>query len=196
MRVESEEYAGLDLRVHSFLASVPLHDAWAIDLPGGGPGRTVADLPALISIERLTTANRAVRFLFWLRARFGRAFGWDREPREAPRSSFLHRLTKADREASLLEPGTSEGPFRVLYMFPREVVSEIQNATVHAFSVFALIEHADGYRLYWAIYVRPVGSLGRWYMRLIDPFRRLIIYPAVLRYIRSAWARAEWKAAA
>ena len=196
MRVESEEYAGLDLRVHSFLASVPLHDAWAIDLPGGGPGRTVADLPALISIERLTTANRAVRFLFWLRARFGRAFGWDREPREAPGSSFIHRLTETDRGASLLEPGTPEGPFRVLYMFPREVVSEIQNITVHAFSMFALIEQRGGYRLYWAIYVRPVGPLTRWYMRLIDPFRRLIIYPAVLRYIRTAWANTEWGAAA
>ncbi len=156
----------------------------------------MADLRALTSIERLTTANRTVAFLFWLRARLGRAFGWDREPREATSSSFIHQLTEADRKASLLEPGTPEGPFRVLYIFPREVVSEIQNATVHAFSVFALIEHPDGYRLYWAIYVKPKGPLTRWYMRLIDPFRRLIIYPAVLRYIRSAWGRAEWEPAA
>ncbi len=156
----------------------------------------MADLRALTSIERLTTANRTVAFLFWLRARLGRAFGWDREPQEAPRSSFIHQLTEADRMASLLEPGTPEGPFRVLYMFPREVVSEIQNATVHAFAVFALIEHPDGYRLYWAIYVKPKGPLTRWYMRLIDPFRRLIIYPAVLRYIRSVWGRAEWEPAA
>ncbi len=189
MRVGSEEYAGLDLRVHSFLASVPLHDAWAIDLPGGGPGRTVADLRELVSVERLTTANRAVGFLFWLRSRLGRAFGWDREPRQASESSFIHRLTEADREASLLEPGTPDGPFRVLYMLPREVVSEIQNATVHAFSVFALVEQQGGYRFYWAIYVRPTSPLTGWYMRLIDPFRRFIIYPAVLRYVRSAWAK-------
>ncbi len=196
MRVDTEEYARLDLRVHSFLAGVPLHDAWAVDLRGGGPGRTMADLHALISIERLTSANRAVTFLFWLRTQLGRAFGLDRMPRGTPASSFIHRLTKADREASLVEPGTSDGPFRVLYMRPGELVSEIQNSTVHAFSVFALAEHAEVYRLHWAIYVRPVGSLGRWYMRLIDPFRRLIIYPAVLRYIRAAWARAEWEAAA
>ncbi len=60
---------------------------------------------------------------------------------------------------------------------------------MHAFSVFALTEHAVGYRLYWAIYVQPVGRMTRWYMRLIDPFRRLVIYPAVLRYIRASWAR-------
>ena len=60
---------------------------------------------------------------------------------------------------------------------------------MHAFSVFALVERSSGYCLYWAIYVRPLGRITSWYMRLIDPFRRMIIYPAVLRYIRAAWAR-------
>jgi hypothetical protein len=60
---------------------------------------------------------------------------------------------------------------------------------VHAFSVFALVERSPDYRLYWGIYVRPVGRITSWYMRLIDPFRRLIIYPSVLRHIRAAWAR-------
>ncbi len=67
---------------------------------------------------------------------------------------------------------------------------------MHAFSVFALVEHSSGYRLYWGIYVRPVGRITSWYMRLIDPFRRIIIYPAVLRYIRAAWARGVPEAAA
>jgi hypothetical protein len=31
-----------------------------------------------------------------------------------------------------------------------------------------------------AVYVRPNGWLGRGYMRLIDPFRRRIVYPALL----------------
>jgi hypothetical protein len=60
---------------------------------------------------------------------------------------------------------------------------------VHAFSVFALLERSSGYRLFWAIYVRPVGRITSWYMRLIDPFRRVLIYPAVLRYVRAAWER-------
>ena len=54
--------------------------------------------------------------------------------------------------------------------------------------VLALVERPSGYRLYWAIYVRPVGRLTGWYMRLIDPFRRLMIYPAVLRRIRAGWS--------
>jgi hypothetical protein len=34
-----------------------------------------------------------------------------------------------------------------------------------------------------------VGRITAWYMRLIDPFRRVVIYPAVLRHIRAVWSR-------
>jgi hypothetical protein len=51
------------------------------------------------------------------------------------------------------------------------------------------VEQAAGYRLYWAIYVRSVGRITVPYMRLIDPFRRFIIYPAVLRSVHAAWTR-------
>ncbi len=190
-RIDPREYERLDLRVHTLLAGVPLHDVWAVDLPGGGSGRTVADLRALVSLESLTRANPAARFLFALRRWLGRAFGWDRQPQDASEASFLARLGEADRERSLVPPGTPEGPFRILYVFPREGVSEIHNATVHAFSVFALDERPGGYRLYWAIYVQPVGGVTSWQMRVIDPFRRFVIYPAALRYIRRAWARAQ-----
>lgn len=189
MRATPEEYQRLDLRAHSLLADVPLHDVWVVELPGGGPGRTLLDLRALLSVESLTEANAAVRFLFGLRRLLGRIFGWDRERPQVSRESFLHRLSAAEREASLVPPGTPDGPFRVLLVSPQEAISEIQNSTVHAFSVHALVEQPWGYRLYWAIYVRAVSRFTAGYMGLINPFRRLIIYPAVLRHIRSAWAR-------
>jgi hypothetical protein len=171
------------------LSSVPLHDVWAINLQGGGPGRTILDLRALLSEGKLSAASPAVNFLFGLRWWLGRVFSWDREPPQASERSFLHKLSPADQEASLVPPGTREGPFRVLFVSNQEAISEIQNSTVHGFSVFALIELSSGYRLYWGIYVRPVGRITSWYMRLIDPFRRVIIYPAVLRYIRTAWRK-------
>ena len=189
VRVTPEEYGRIDLRAHSLLADVPLHDVWVVELAGGGPGRTIVDFRGLLSLENLTAANAAVKFLVGLRAWLGRVFGCDREPPHASRESFLQRLSAADRECSLVAPGTPEGPFRVLFVSPREAISEIQNFTVHAFSVLALVERSSGYRLYWGIYVRPVGRITSWYMRLIDPFRRVIIYPAVLRHVRAAWAR-------
>ena len=189
MRVTPEEYERIDLRAHSLLADVPLHDVWAVELSGGALGRTIVDVRRLLSLENLTAANAAIRFLFGLRTWLGRVVGWDREPPQSSRESFLRKLSAADRECSLVPPGTPEGPFRVLFVSPRESISEIQNSTVHAFSVFALVERSAGYRLYWGIYVRPVGRITSWYMRLIDPFRRFIIYPAALRTIRAAWAR-------
>ena len=189
MQVTPAEYERIDLRAHSLLAEVPLHDVWRVDLSGGGPGRTIVDLRALLPLEGLTAANPAVRFLFGLRKQLGRLFGWDRKPPRASSESFLSRLTAAERESSLVAPGTPEGPFQILLVTPQEAISEIQNPTVHAFSVFALVERSTGYRFYWAIYVRPVGRFTSWYMGLIDPFRRFIIYPAILRFIREAWAR-------
>jgi hypothetical protein len=173
------------------LAGVPLHDVWAVDLSGGKPGRTIVDLRSLLARENLRAANAVVRFLFGLRVWLGRVFGWDREPSQAFEESFLHRLSAADRESSLVAPGTREGSFQVLFVSPQEAISEIWNSTVHAFSVFALLERSSDYRLYWAIYVQPVGRVTAWYMRLIDPFRRAIIYPAALRQIRAAWIRGE-----
>jgi hypothetical protein len=196
VRVTADEFERIELRAHSLLADVPLHDVWMVELSGGGPGRTLVDLRALLAVENLADSNAAVRFLFGLRARLGRIFGWDREPPQESRESFLQRLSAADRERSLVAPGTPEGAFRVLFVSPRESISEIRNSTVHAFSVFALVEGSSGYRLYWGIYVRPVGRITSWYMRLIDPFRRVIIYPAVLRTIRAAWARGASDAAA
>jgi hypothetical protein len=191
MRVTAEEYGQLELRAHSLLADVPLHDVWAVDLPGGRPGLTLLELRDLLSVGTVTKANPAVRFLFALRAGLGRAFGWDREPPQASRDSYLPRLSAEERERSLVAPGTPEGPFRVLCVSPREAISEVQNSTVHGFSVFALTDGPSGHRLYWAIYVRPVGRVSGWYMRLIDPFRRVLIYPAILREVRAAWDARE-----
>ncbi len=189
MRSTESEFARLDLRAHSLLADVPVHDVWTAELTGGGPGRNVLDLQSLLSLESFATANPAVRFLFWLRNVLGDLAGWDATPAHANEESFLHRLSAAERAASLIAPGTPQGPFYVLYVSEREAISEIRNATVHAFSVFTLQKSADNYRLYWAIYVRPVGRITAWYMRLIDPFRRLIIYPAILKRLRTTWAQ-------
>ena len=78
MRVPAEEFRALDLEVHSFLADVALRDVSAIDLPGGGPDRTISDVRALFFRDGVLTATVPVRILFSLRLLLGRLFGWDR----------------------------------------------------------------------------------------------------------------------
>jgi hypothetical protein len=186
VQIDAAEYRRLDLRAHTLLAGVPLHDVWAVDLPGGGPGRRVADVRALFD---LGAANGATRALFALRRAIGRWLGWDRERvASAPSpNSLLTALTDADCAASEVAPGTRDGPFRVLYVFAHEAVSEIENATVAAWSVQALVPRASGYRFYWAIYVREIGAITRPYMMAIGPFRRWIVYPSILRALRRGW---------
>ena len=46
----------------------------------------------------------------------------------------------------------------------------------------------EGYLAYWAIYVQPVTRFTRRYMTAIAPFRRLVVYPAIIRKVQRAWA--------
>jgi hypothetical protein len=72
MRVPPDEYLHLRLRAHELLRDVPLYDVSAVDLPGGGTGRTVADLRAL---DAAAAPSRLAKALFGLRFFLGRVFG-------------------------------------------------------------------------------------------------------------------------
>jgi hypothetical protein len=183
-----DEYSRLDLRAHELLAGVPLHDLWIVDLAGGGPARTIADVRARLALDDLLAANPVVRTLFGVRTFAGRLFGWDEERPESAREGLVARLAAEDRERSLVPPGTPDGPFRVVFVGESEAISEVVNATAHAFSVLALRSRPPVHRLYWAIYVRPVGRITSWYLAAIEPFRRWIVYPAVLRHLERTWA--------
>jgi hypothetical protein len=103
--------------------------------------------------------------------------------------SYVHRLAEADRSHSQVPPGIREGPFRVLYVLDQEALSELRNATVHAFLALALTPSPEGYTLYLAIYVKAVSRLTSSYMALIDPFRRLVVYPALGKHAQQRWSR-------
>ena len=183
MRVHPAEYLHLDLRAHELLRDVPLHDVSVVDLPGGGTDLRLADVRAL---DAAAPPSRVVKALFGLRRLLGRAFGWDRTPMRAE-ESLVSRLSDHDRLASEVAPGTPAGPFVLVYQFPREALLETRNATVHGFVCMALVPTAIGYRLYWGVYVRPVSWITRPYLMAIEPFRRFIVYPAMLQRIRRAW---------
>jgi len=194
-RVEPRVYQRLELRAHALLAGVPLHDAWRVELPGGGAGRTVADVGPLLSASSLASLSPIVRALFGLRRWLGRVFRWDAPsgaiPDGAGPHSFLARLTEEDRRRSLVLPGSADGAFTVLYVHPGEALREIRNATVHAFLVQALEPTDSGYRLFFAVHVAPVGRITRLYLAAIDPFRRWLVYPALLRHVRREWCAAR-----
>ncbi len=187
-RISPTEFYALPLRVHSFLADVPLHDVWAVDLPAHRDGVTLSEfLRRVTSQDEINRLPPVARALFRLRFFLGRIFRLEGEPKDALAASFGSRLTAEDRARSFVVSGTPEGLFRVVYRFENEQLLEIQNRTVHAAALSALAKRADSYRFYFAVYVRQRTWITPFYMGLIDPFRRWIIYPALLKKIRATW---------
>jgi hypothetical protein len=198
-KISTQEFERLPLRVHTFLAGVPLHDVWSVDLPRWRagvtldeflrtPGNGKVDICGCSKSSSLFTPSPLVRMLLGIRFFVGRFFGWDRKP--AATATFATRLTDTDRSRSLVGAGTRDGFFRVVYRFENEQLLELINRTAHAAALSALIETATAYRFYFGVYVRGVSRFTPFYMALIDPFRKLIVYPSLLRSVRPRWNQA------
>ena len=174
MRASSEQFQRKPLRAHGLLADVPLHDVWAINLRGGGEGRTLEDFRAVFRYLRPEQISPVVGLLFRLRFTLGRWFGWDDESHTTPKSSYVHRLTGDDRARSLDEPGGVSGIMgaasRLVYAFAHEELHEIINFTGHHFLLMSMEPAPQGYTVHWAIYTKRTTWLTSSYMALIDPF--------------------------
>ena len=188
-RISTHEFERLPLRVHDVLAGVPLHDVWTVDLPRPRSGITLNEFLRTAGAPPLKP-SRLVRALLRIRLFVGRLLDWDREPDAGLTETFAGRLTAADLSKSLVPAGTPEGLFRLVYRFENEQLLEVMNRTVHGAVLSALVETPDAYRFYFAVYVRPVSRLTSVYMALIDPFRKLIVYPSLLRSVRTTWNQA------
>jgi hypothetical protein len=200
-RVSAKEFEQLPLRVHTFLADVPVHDVWFIDLPRWRagimldeflrtPSNSKLDACGCSESSSLFTQSLLVRILLHIRFFVGRFFGWDPEPPATTRKTFAARLTDTDHSRSLVMAGTRDGFFRVVYRFENEQLLELMNGTVHAAALTTLVETANAYRFYLGVYVRSVSRLTPIYMTLIGPFRTLMVYPSLLRGVRVRWNQA------
>jgi hypothetical protein len=189
--LDPAEFAVRDFRVNEFLSDVPLHDVWVFQLDGGEPGLTLADAREMLASRSPLEASTIVAGLVGIRFLLGAVFRWDDEKYFDTSTSYAQRLTEADRSASLTEPGTDSEMFQTIYTFENESLAEMMNRTAHAFFCMAFEPAADGYRMYWAIYVRETSRLTPFYMALIDPFRRYIVYPAIVTAVEREWA-AHW----
>jgi Protein of unknown function (DUF2867) len=69
------------------------------------------------------------------------------------------------------------------------------NRTVHAVMHIGWVPHdAGGYRGQMAVLVKPNGLCGKAYLAGIAPFRRLIVYPPLIRGIGHAWQAGSGRA--
>jgi hypothetical protein len=174
-----------------------LLDVWALPVRGGADGFDVF-LERMASFDPTTAGSTLSRALFWVRLRLGALFGWDDATKQRPipgrsETTLTARLPEhlwGSAEQLLLGETMrrAAGGFVPLYRTDDEWAAEISNETVHGILHLAWVEEGDGrYRAQMGVYVKPRGRLGGLYMKLIEPFRHLIVYPALMREIGRAW---------
>jgi hypothetical protein len=185
-------YRQKPLRVHSFLAGVPLRTLERVELPGGREGMTIEEISGVVGFggEVEMEVGPVTQALFWLRTLIGRILHWDEANELVESVSFISRLNEVDRARSLIVPGKPAGISRILYQFENETIGEIINRTVHCFWLMATERTANGYALWFAVYVKRLNWFTPIYMALISPLLKWIIYPAMLRGVRRRWEKA------
>jgi Protein of unknown function (DUF2867) len=191
MKLPNSAHTFRPWRIHELTRDFRIEDVW--ELPGRG-GRE--DFPRLVrliaSADPSQGSSRAARTLFGIRWKLGELLGWD-----GPDAGLGSRVpTLRDRLPADLRDGHSVPafdalPFAPLYLLDDEFAAEIANRTMHGVMHLGLVpDPTGGYRVQMAVLVKPNGMLGTAYMAAIRPFRRLIVYPALLRQGRDLWKRA------
>ncbi|MEM6806517.1 MAG: DUF2867 domain-containing protein, partial [Bacteroidota bacterium] len=106
------------------------------------------------------------------------------------KGSLRERFAQQKKLNANQMPELGNGDFVPVYSMADESLSEIENATVHAGIHLARVPLGEEiFGIQMAVYVKPKGNFGRFYMALIKPFRHAIVYPAFMRLIRKRWQR-------
>src|SRR5215217_4281711 len=188
MRLPDTAHTARPWRIHELVTDFRLEDVWALPTPGGQD-----DFPQLVQLLASGSLSKggsgASRALWAIRSKVGERLGWD-GPDAADGST---RATIRDRLPVDLRDGASGPdfaalPFTPLYLLDNEWAAETANRTVHGIMHIGWVEDGTGaFSGEMAVYVKPNGSLGTGYMAAIKPFRRLIVYPALMRQIERTW---------
>ncbi len=152
-----------------------------------------------------TKVNRSVSIKFLasgllisVRMFLGKILGLDKNINTLPipgckETSIKERLSAKDRERSLslskLGISYSDNEtWRVVYLYEDEMLTELSIDVVHVLMHQGWVHKSGNFftaRL--AVYAKPRGMIGNLYMKLIMPFRRIIIYPALMENVKNTW---------
>jgi hypothetical protein len=188
MKLPDTAHTSRPWRIHEFTPEFRLEDVWALPTPGGPD-----DFPRLVRLIASGNASRdskgAARALWVIRLKLGEILGWD-GPDTGPSSGRPSLRDRLPADLRDLPPGLDFRalPFTPLYLTADEFAAEIINRTVHGILHLGWVPDGAGrYHGRLAVLVKPDGLLGTGYMIAIAPFRRLIVYPPMIRQIGRAW---------
>jgi hypothetical protein len=184
VRLPNSAHTSRAWRIHELTRDFRVEDVWALPTPGGPD-----DFPRLVqgiaSGDPSQSPSRAARALWAIRWKVGELLRWDGPDAglDSRVPTLRDRLPVDLREAPS-GPDFEALPFNSLYLIDDEWAAEIANRTMHGvMHIGRISDETGGHRAQMAVLVKPNGLLGTVYMAAIRPFRRLIVYPPMLRQI-------------
>ena len=201
MRIPNSEHTSRPWRIRDVVPDFSLLDVWA--LPAHG---SVGDFQRLLDLVLASNPANAeavlTRFLWRVRDRFGDrlglgriSVGTDADPLGGEKATIpgTNEITLTERLPDDLRDTARDLrftslPFVPLYRTNLEFAAEISNRTMHGVAHLAWVhQDGDNYQGQMAVYVKPRGRFGRLYLMAIEPFRQLIVYPALMRQMARRW---------
>ncbi len=141
--------------------------------------------------------NSITGLLFKFRAIVGHLFKIDENVNKLPIPDSLEfnltdRMTEADKKNHSsqfnIDIRTNNYlDFKTVYSFENETLNEISNASEHALMHYSWIKKDDGYRIQMASYIKHRSKYGPFYIKLIEPFKRKIVYPYLFDEFVRRW---------
>lgn len=202
MRLQNAVHTTHPWRIHEVVRDFDLLDVWGLPVQGAAHDFDV--LIALItSADPANAQSLPTRYLWRLRDSIGKwlALGRIAAPVDAAQGADRSHLpipgtverTVVTRLPSDLRDTAGDVrfaalPFVPLYRTDVEFAAEISNRTMHGVMHLGWVDKGQGiYEGRMAVYVKSRGRSGDIYLRLIEPFRHFIVYPALLRQIGRTW---------
>ncbi|MGV4988633.1 DUF2867 domain-containing protein [Streptomyces sp. NPDC001709] len=188
MRLPNTAFTERPWRIHEFVKDFEVEDVWDLATPGGPD-----DLPLLV--EQFSGDGRdfdpspAYKALFAIRWRLGALLKWDgAEHGVGPRNPSLRDRLPDDLREGTRGPDLRTVPMKSVYQTSEEWVTEVVNKTVHAVMHIGWVDDGNGrHHAQMAVLVKKKGMLGKVYMPVILPFRRVFVTPSLVRTIGRGW---------
>jgi hypothetical protein len=200
MMINKETHVARSWKVNTIANDFILWDVWEIPIFATNSNTENFQSFYKIALETFTKMHSSitlVRFLFTLRYWLGKVFPLDKHINTLPipgcqETTIKTRLNGKDLEKSkagkAIKNNGTNLEFRPVYLFENESLHELSNDTVHGLIHVGWIKKKeDYYTATLAIYVKPRGLYGKGYLKLIEPFRHHIVYPAMMRAMKAQW---------
>jgi hypothetical protein len=190
IKISPEQHLKHPWRVHALCTDFELEDAWRVPVELGAQHSLQMFMDQFKKTEAQLVKKGAAGLLFKLRLALGKLFGWDAHPDPNREGSIRLRYAQQQGLTVLQLPHPGNDSFVPVYQLENEVLSEIENETVHAALHFGRVlirENVWGIQM--AVLVKPKGWFGKAYMLLIKPFRLWIVYPTMMHAASKMWKK-------